>query len=305
MTPLRMFSAKGSSTLCSVEPAEETRTFVEAYPYDDYHTLLRDWMATRKLQNPSFSFQTLANRAGLKSRSFLRLVSLGEKDLSAAAALGVAKAMALPEAEAEYFVRLVEFNNAADPVEKARHAELLARIRPAAPGKTLSAQHYDLFGKWYIPPVWDLVTWFDFHGDFRQLAKQLKPEILPAQAQHAVELLLELELIEPCGSVYRQRESNLQTRQNLKSLAVKKYQMETMRLGQEALERFPLDRRHIGTITLGMDAQTWAKLEERIQEFRRELIAMAQQVERSDRVCQVNLQVFPLTTIFCDARTNE
>lgn len=290
-----------SSTFLSVDQgASSGAAAVDVFGYMDYHDFLRDWVLSRKTAMPSFSFQALANRAGLKSRSFLRLVSLGQKDLSSAAALAVAKAMGLGEVQTEFFVRLVEFNNASDPLEKARHSEQLDKARPASPGRILSAQHYDLFGKWYIPPVWDLVTWFDFREDYSLLARQLRPEIRPEQAREALELLLELGLVEPHGRVYRQRESNLQTRQNLKSQAVKRYQTDTMLLGQEALERFDLELRHIGTITLGLDARAWEKLKVRIHEFRKELVALAEQVERSDRVCQVNLQAFPLTTVVPD-----
>lgn len=70
-----------------------------------------------------------------------------------------------------------------------------------------------------------------------------------------------------------------------------------MRLGLGAHERFPLDLRHIGTITMGLDEAAWQKLQERIQSFRKDLIEIAEQVQSSDRVCQINLQAFPLTVI--------
>lgn len=110
-----------------------------------------------------------------------------------------------------------------------------------------------------------------------------------------MDLLLELGLIEKSRSLYVQRESSLHTRDELKSQAVNAFQEETMRMGAAALERFPLGERSIGTLTLGLDAQSWDELRDRLQAFRDELVQMAHRVKKTDRVYHVNYQVFPLT----------
>lgn len=78
------------------------------FDYDDYHAFLRDWVAARKEHWPAYSLQLLANRAKIKSRSFLRLVSLGERRMGREVASDVATAMGLDPFERERFLGLVE-----------------------------------------------------------------------------------------------------------------------------------------------------------------------------------------------------
>lgn len=154
-----------------------------AFDYDDYHDYLREWVAYRRTQIPAFSFQVLANRAGLKSRSFLRLVSLGEKDLGSATALALSEAMGHSPKEAEFFQCLVAFNNATDLREKGLHLARMGKVGRPTRSAVLSVQQYDLFGKWFVAPIWELVTVVDFGDDYRKLAAQLRPTISAAEAR--------------------------------------------------------------------------------------------------------------------------
>lgn len=77
------------------------------FDYEDYHAFLRDWIQARKAHRPSYSLQLLANRAGIKSRSFLRLVCRGERGLGPEVACGLGAAMRLDPDEKRRFLELV------------------------------------------------------------------------------------------------------------------------------------------------------------------------------------------------------
>lgn len=270
---------------------------VVVFDYADYHDYLRDWIEDRKRRGLVVSYQWLATRMGLKSRSFLRLVALGEKDLSPAAALKLSQAMGHSSREEEYFVILVALNNCSDIEEKNHHLARLAKVARPARKTMLSVQQYDLFNKWFVIPIWELVTLVDFRGDWKFLSQQLDPPIAPAEAKYAVELLRELGLIEPKGDLYVQKDPTLTTQEELRSQSVRRFQEATMELAQQALTRHPLTRRHISTLTLGVDETGYTKIVERIRSFREELVNIAQQHETVDRVFQFNLQFFPLSRV--------
>lgn len=82
-------------------------TLPSVFDYEDYHAFLRDWVAARKALWPAYSLQLLANRAKIKSRSFLRLVCLGQRRLGAGVAQDVATAMRLDCPEQDRFLELV------------------------------------------------------------------------------------------------------------------------------------------------------------------------------------------------------
>ncbi|MEK7393782.1 MAG: TIGR02147 family protein [Fibrobacterota bacterium] len=291
--------------LTGKNPAQEQADVppVVVFDYADYHEYLKDWIEDRKTRGLVVSYQWLATRMGLKSRSFLRLVSIGEKDLSQAAALKLSQAMGHTAREEEYFVILVALNNSSDLEEKNHHLTRLAKVARPARKTMLSVQQYDLFNKWFVIPLWELVTLVDFRGDWKYLSQQLDPPITPAEAKYAVELLRELGLIEPKGDLYVQKDPTLTTQEELRSQSVRNFQAATMDLAQQALTRHPPIRRHISTLTLGVDETGYLKIVERIRNFREELVTIAQQHETVDRVFQFNLQFFPLSRVPVERRT--
>lgn len=95
------------SLSASVPALDLPSTLPSVFDYEDYHAFLRDWVAARKAHRPSFSLQLLANRAGIKSRSFLRLVCRGERGLGPEVACCLGAAMRLDPAEQRRFLELV------------------------------------------------------------------------------------------------------------------------------------------------------------------------------------------------------
>jgi len=290
-------------TKANPAPEQSDAPPVVVFDYADYHDYLKDWIEDRKARGLVVSYQWLATRMGLKSRSFLRLVALGEKDLSPAAALKLSQAMGHTAREEEYFVILVALNNCSDLEEKNHHLTRLAKVARPARKTMLSVQQYDLFNKWFVIPLWELVTIVDFRGDWKFLSQQLDPPITPAEAKYAVELLRELGLIEPKGHLYVQKDPTLTTQEELRSQSVRNFQAATMELGQQALTRHAPTRRHISTLTLGVDETGYLKIVERIRSFREELVTIAQQHETVDRVFQFNLQFFPLSRVPVEPRS--
>ena len=161
----------------------------------------------------------------------------------------------------------------------------------------LSLQQYDLFNKWFVIPLWELVTIVDFRGNWKFLGQQLDPPITAEEARYAVNLLRDLDLIEPKGHLYIQKNPTLTTQEELRSQSVRNFQEATLQLAREALTRHPPTRRHISTLSLGVDEEGYLKIVERIKSFREELVTLAQQHPIVDRVFQFNLQLFPLSQV--------
>lgn len=288
--------SKPASKKPSATPLE-TITSASVFDYLDYHLYLKDWMVGKRKERSGFSFQVLANRSGLKSRSFLRLVSLGEKDLLHATAMRLSNAMGHDTRESAFFLALVGYTNASDPLERSLYQTQLSEFRKPAQKKILSAQQYELFANWFINPVWELVAIVPFGNDFQRLAQLLDPPITAEQARHAVDVLLDLEMIKPAGDRYVQTEGNLQTRDEISSKAIKKYQATTMDLALRALDEIDVEFRQINTLTLGFDAQRWIAFKELVKDFRQRAVDLTTAVPVVDRVYQVNIQAFPLTKV--------
>jgi succinate dehydrogenase / fumarate reductase flavoprotein subunit len=62
-----------------------------------------------------------------------------------------------------------------------------------------------------------------------------------------------------------------------------------------AIDEVPRDEREISTLTLCVSHDVLLKLKERIREFRRELLHVAEQEGQAERVVQINFQLFPMS----------
>ena len=71
--------------------------------------------------------------------------------------------------------------------------------------------------------------------------------------------------------------------------------MEAFGRAAEALDSVPRDEREISSVTLCVSQDVMLDLKERIREFRRELLQVAELGGAPERVVQINFQLFPLS----------
>jgi uncharacterized protein (TIGR02147 family) len=144
--------------------------------------------------------------------------------------------------------------------------------------------------------VRELVVAVDFADDYRKLGAMVVPAISAAEALKSVELLARLGFIRKNDQGrYEQATATLTTGPRVRSVAVANYHREMMKLASESIERFEPDARSITCLTLGVSEETRAILVEKVRQFRKELLAIAEAEKTPQRVVQVNFQVFPLS----------
>lgn len=78
-------------------------------------------------------------------------------------------------------------------------------------------------------------------------------------------------------------------------LAVSNFHPETMRLAQEAIDRYRHPERNIAGMTLGISEKSYEKIQALLIETRKKIVEIANNDETADRVYQVNFQTFPLS----------
>jgi uncharacterized protein (TIGR02147 family) len=234
--------------------------------------------------------------AGFRSPNFLKLVIEGKRNLSATSIEKFIHAFQLKAREAEYFRVLVHLNQAKTLDEKKLYAEQLMRFRPYRSIHPLQKEQYDYYSQWYNVPIREWIAVPAFSEDTDWVSKNLTPPISPDQARKALDLLMELGLIErdPSGRLV-QADALLSTGDEVTSVSVANYHREMIRKGAEAIERFPPSRRDISSVTLALSEEKLSRVKCLIQQFRKELLAVADQDPDPEGVYQVNFQLFPLT----------
>src|SRR3954468_24344934 len=115
------------------------------YAYLDYREFLKDYYQERKTASSVFSYKSFANKAGFKTKSFLKMVIIGKKNLSEESLQKVAKALKLDAKATSYFEDLVAFNQAKSLKLRNQLLEKLLVHKVSGGGRGLPPAHKQIF----------------------------------------------------------------------------------------------------------------------------------------------------------------
>ena len=278
----------------------------DLYAYLDFRAFLADWFEARKAANPRFSHRAFARKAGQRSPSLLLHVIDGKRNLTPTTLEGFARAIGLKGDDLAYFSALVQLDQADTPDARNRaweHVRATRRFREARP---IEGDGFEYLSHWRHPAIRELATCEGFRPDPAWIAQTLRPAIRVDEAQASLELLFRLGLIvrEADGAV-RARDVSVVTPHEVASLAALNYHRGMLERAREAVATTPSAERHFCAVTVAIP-------ESMIPTLKRELAAMQERLlDQCDsgegartRVMQVNLHVFPLSTVVAPPETS-
>jgi uncharacterized protein (TIGR02147 family) len=238
-------------------------------------------------------------KMGINSTSWLTSVVKGVKGLSKATANKLSEILKHSPVEARYFETLVCFNQARTIVERNRYYQELGALQKLKDVRIVKATQYELYSTWYHSAVRSLVGMHPFRADskdYERLGALVLPPITASQARKSVELLVDLGFIKlNDNGVFELTVSAVASGENTRSLGVANFQQETMRLAQEALDRFAAGERYIGTATVGVSEAAFLKIKKLLADASDKIAEIANADPDANRVYQVNFQAFPLS----------
>lgn len=266
------------------------------FEYLEYRDFLKDFYEDHKRNYSYFSYRYFGKRIGVDA-SFLVKVLQKQMHLSSRTVPRLIKFLKLDDTESEYFELLVSFNKAKKNSDIKLYFEKLLSYRlPYV--KTVVADEYEFFSTWYNIAVYELLTFYPFKGSVRELAQKLNPPISVQEAKKALALIQRLGFVKKQkDGVYRVTSKLLTTGEKWQSIAINNFQKKMIALSGEAIDRFPKKDRDISTVTVSLSQDQLECMKEKIRVMRQELMEMAEREEHADGVYQVNMQVFPLTTV--------
>jgi uncharacterized protein (TIGR02147 family) len=267
---------------------------IDVFGYLDYRQFLADLYAAKKPQG--FSYRVFSRMAGLGAPNYLQLVINGKRNLTPVMAARFAKACGLRADSADYFCRLVEFNQATTFKEREECYTKLSAFARYQNAQKLELAQAAYLSNWYMPAIRELCASPSFVCDPHWIAHALVPPIKPQEASKALEVLIDLGLLArtPTGGV-EQRTAVVSTRTQTRGLHLRRYHAEMMQRAIAAMEHVPAAERDVSCLTLCLSADGLNRIKDRIQEFRRQLIELAESETRREQAVQVNFQLFPLS----------
>jgi uncharacterized protein (TIGR02147 family) len=265
------------------------------FEYLDYRKFLADFYTSAKAQRSFYSYQFMAYKVGMDT-SNLAKVLLGRRHLPGKAIARFRDLCKFSDQEFEYFETLIRWAKARSE-KKAR--ELFERLTRLQGGRShiLDTKQYEYYRRWYHAAIYALLDCIDFRGNHRSLAALMHPPISVAQAKESVALLMDLGLVQVNGDGrYVPVQKALSTGEQWKSYAVHEYQKDTIGLALRSLDEVKKEDRDISTLTFSATKADLDALRRLTREYRRSVVEMISSSTGADRVYQLNMQLFPLSS---------
>lgn len=274
---------------------------VNIYEYLDYREYIKDAFSFLRAKNPELSMRAFARQCNSTSPNFLQLLLSRKLNLSVSTLHGLAKALGLKRNEEEYLDSLVSFDRAKTFEARDRWYQRVLQLRTGRCDQVVEKLQYAYYSNWHHSAIRALLGYHKFNpsrDSYQALAGLLDPPISARSAKKSVRLLEELGLITlNLDNVYEQTSPVVTTGPLQRTVQVAKFQVETIQLAMEALNKPGPENREISTLTLNISEDAYHRIREKIILSRKEIIEIARSSQKDDRVYQLNFQFFPLTKL--------
>lgn len=268
------------------------------FEYDNYRVFLKDKFAALKAADKKFSFRFFARLAGFNSHNTLWNVIDGRTNLSEASIEKICTALKLRQDESAHFKNLVMLNQAKTSELRAKFSQLILRSKAYRKAHPLKESQLNYYSQWYYVVIREMVNLPNFKEDPKWISENTMPRISERQAEEAIQELLKLGLLGRDGQGKLTQESAIvSTGDEVISALVAGFHREFMKKASESIDRIPRQKRDISSVTFRVSTETAQKIKEKIQNFRRELTAEAAGDPHPNAIYQLNLQLFPVTSI--------
>ena len=263
--------------------------------YKNYREYILDYYKERK-RCSAFTWREFAKVAGFASGSYLKRVCDGKTRLREEGAKKTALAMGLLGYELDYFVLLVRYEGAKTEQEKKKCFEEMQALGEANRVKILGSEMYTYYETWKHSVVRELAVAMP-GAKPNEIAKMCKPAISAADVSDSLRFLLKAGLLtRDIKGNYHQTSTSLSTGNlNVVAVAVHSLLRQMGEFALDALDKLPISERHFSGITMGMTAESYKKVVDEIAAFRKRIVSIVSADKKIEKVCRLNMQLFPLT----------
>jgi uncharacterized protein (TIGR02147 family) len=262
--------------------------------YLEYRDYLKDFFEAKKEINPHYSYRVMGKRLGIDASHLVKIFQK-QRHIGAPLIDILIEYCEFKDRDALYFSTLVHFNKAKSDHDTKVYYEKLLELKGIS-SYSLEKSQYEFYAKWYYSAILTLLEFYPFMDDYKALSQKVCPAITEAQAKRSIVLLEQLELIKrKDDGFYGLTNKIVTTGDHCRSIVVRAYQEETIKLAAEALSRHPREKRNISTVTITISEKNLDVINGMIKEFREALLKFAEAEKNPDLVYQLNVQLFPVS----------
>lgn len=263
--------------------------------YQDYRQYILDYYTERK-RCSAFTWREFAKLAGFASGSYLKLVSDGKTRLVEEGAKKTAIAMGLLGFEYDYFMLLVQYENAKNDQQKKKYFEQIQEITSAHKVKLLGSDSYAYYESWLHSVVRELAPNMPGAKPL-DIAKAIRIPVTAAEISDSLNFLTKNKFltVDENGN-YHQSDKLLTTgRLNFVSIPVHSLIRQMGEFALQAFDDLSISERFFSGLTMGVTEKSYNKVIDELKECRQKIFAAVSAEDETEKVCRLNIQLFPLT----------
>lgn len=254
-----------------------------------YQKRLKEELAHRCERNPRYSVRSFARALQIDAGALSRILG-GKQIPSFKLAQKLIDALDLEQDERRNFLASLAETQRSRGLE--RLSPVFMALESTLPQREFSIDVYRVIADWYHVAILELTYVEGFQSNARWIAKQLG--ISAAEAQLAIDRLLELELLEKKKNKLVKTQTQLTTAdKHLTTPALRKHQKQLLLKAIDSLENDPVEARNITSMTMAIDPTKLVAAKEMIREFNKKLCAFLEEGKQK-RVYNLGVALYPL-----------
>ncbi len=250
----------------------------------DLPALLRERFQAATARNHRYSLRSFAKQLGI-DHSTLSQVMRSKRKLSPRALAAIGKRIGLSDEAIQVYAQILKRGT--------RSSRAPENIRSVS----LDLDTFQLLSAWYHLAILELIQIKGFQTDSRWIAKTLGISV--AEVNVALQRLLRLRLLEMReANRWLDKSGDAEFRSAaLTETASNQINQDVHRFIIEALERVPSGERFHSHMIVALDSTKLSRLKVLAEDFLSEMRSLAAEGERKDDVYQVEVSLFPVTTL--------
>lgn len=251
-----------------------------------------------KKHSSRYSYRKFAEELGYGPSNYMHLICTGQRKLTLKAAKDLSSNLHLRGDEKRYFELLVCHESTTSPNQKEEFFSEIIELKHKSLPSVVERDMLEYLSEWFYPVVRELANYADFRADPEWIAARVIPAITVKQASEALDLLLRIGFLvrEENSDKVIPKDIHITTGSLVRSMSVTRYHQVMIELARSALTTVKSQARDFQAITIPVSEKLMHEIKSDITMFWQSMLEKSQQCSEVDRIYQLNIQLFPVSS---------
>lgn len=272
------------------------------FDFTDYRAYLKAYYEWHKGKNPLFSHAYFAKKAGLKSRSFLRLVLSGKRNLSPEGISKFIVGLEIESSEAKGFRLLVECNQGLNSQQKKAAWDEFQKLLPRSKKYMRVHDEYRFLARLAYPIMMVILRQEQVAHDLNGLSHMTGLSV--AEVEEGLDTLQRLNMIKRHGKLVSVGDTIFRTSNDIPNVAIQSFHKGMLEKAKAAVD-LDVKEREFQSVIIPLNQEEFLFLKKRVRELAEEFdTTFGTRRDSTERVYALNMNLIPVSSEFIRPLSN-